>query len=70
MIDNHFVVSARDNVWLYSHKGDGAGPFKTRDKAIEAAIAEAIETGDIAAEVLVLDHDMQQETVWRHPDGK
>ena len=63
LIDNHFAVSARDNVWLYGHKGDGAGPFQTRDEAIEAAISEAIQTGDIAAEAVVLDHDMQQESV-------
>ena len=57
---NHFIVSQRDNVWLYSHRGDNGGPFKTRDDAIAAAIAEATEGGDPATEVIVQDHDMQQ----------
>jgi hypothetical protein len=68
MAQNHFIVTQRDNAWVYSVQGDGAGPFKSREEAIEAAIAEATQKGDPAAEVIVQDHDMQQETVWRYPD--
>ena len=67
-MSNHFIVSQRADVWLYSHRGDDAGPFKTREEAIEAAIQEATQAGDPATEVIVQDKDMQQETVWRYPE--
>jgi hypothetical protein len=35
---------------------------------VAAAISEATEIGDPAIEVIVQDHDLQQETVWRYPD--
>lgn len=66
--ETHFIVSESDHAWLYSHRGDAAGPFRSRAEAIEAAIAEAVQTGNPAAEVIVLDHDLQQEIVWRYPD--
>jgi hypothetical protein len=69
MTERHFIVTERDHAWMYSHRGDAAGPFKTREQAIEAAIAEATAMGDPAAQVIVQDHDMQQETVWRYPEG-
>ena len=68
MSGSHFIVSERDNAWTYSNRGDGAGPFKSREAAVAAAIAEATERGDLDAEVIVLDRDMQQETVWRYPE--
>jgi hypothetical protein len=69
MVTSHFIVSQRDHVWLYSYRGDEAGPFKTKEEAVEAAIGEATQRGDPNSEVIVLDRDMQQETVWRYPDN-
>jgi hypothetical protein len=67
MDERHFIVTERDHAWLYSYRGDPAGPFKTRQEAIAAAIAEATERGDRSAHVIVQDKDMQQEIVWRYP---
>jgi hypothetical protein len=67
--ESHFIVTERDHAWMYSHRGDPAEPFKTRSEAIEAAIAEATAIGDPAAHVIVQNRDMQQETVWRYPEG-
>lgn len=64
---NHFIISYRDHSWLYSNRGDEAGPFRTREEAVEAAIAEAVQTGNPATKVIVQDHDLQQETVWSYP---
>jgi hypothetical protein len=69
LADNHFIVSQRDHVWVYSNGGDEAGPFKTREEAVEAAVGEATQLGNPTSEVIVLDRDMQQETVWRYPDN-
>ena len=68
MAAKHFLVSERDHAWGYSSGGDPAGPFKTRQEAIDAAIAEATLDGDPSAKVIVQDHDLQQETVWQYPD--
>ena len=67
MDERHFIVTERDHVWLYSYRGDPAGPFKTRQEAIDAAIAEATQLDYHTAHVIVQDKDMQQETVWRSP---
>ena len=67
MIESRFIVTQRDHAWVYSHRGDPAGPFKTRQEAIDAAVAEACEIGHPDAEVIVQDHDLKQETVWRYP---
>ena len=67
MTERHFIVSERDHVWQYSFRGSVAGPFKSREDAIDAAIEEAGQAGDPQIAVIVQDHDMQQETVWRHP---
>ena len=68
MTERHFIVTERDHAWMYSHRGAPAGLFKTREEAIEAAIAEAAALGDPAAQVIVQNRDMQQETVWRYPE--
>lgn len=68
MTERHFTVTERDHAWMYSHRGDPAGPLKTREEAIEAAIAAAATFGDPAAQVIVQNRDMQQETVWRYPE--
>lgn len=65
MSTNHFVVSQRDSVWQFSHRGDVTGPFTTRDAAIEAAIAEATQTTGEDVEVLVRDANLRTETIWR-----
>jgi len=71
MSERHFIVYERDNSWQYTYRGSIAAPFKSRQDAIDAAIDEARKTGDANIEVIVQDHDMQQETVWRHAeDGK
>jgi len=67
--ESHFIVTQRDHAWVYSHRGDPAGPFKTRQEAIDAAIAEATLLGDPRAHVIVQDNDMLQETVWSYPDN-
>jgi len=66
--ERHFIVFERDNAWQYSHRGVGAGPFKSRETAISAAIQEAEALHDPEVEVIVQDKDLQQETVWRHAD--
>ena len=68
MSEQHFIVTARDHAWQYSFRGSIAGPFKSRDEAIAAAIEDAKETGEGDVQVIVQDHDMQQETVWTYPD--
>jgi hypothetical protein len=71
MTERHFIVYERDNTWQYTYRGSIAAPFKSRQDAIDAAIAEARQANDTTIEVIVQDHDMQQETVWRHvEDGK
>jgi hypothetical protein len=65
--EGRFIVTQRDNAWSFSHRGDPAGPFKTRQEAIDAAIAEACNLGNPGAQVIVQDHDLTQETVWRYP---
>jgi hypothetical protein len=67
--ESHFIVSQRDHAWVYSHRGDPAGPFRSRQDAIDAAIAEATLLGDPGAHVIVQDHDMQQEMVWMYPSN-
>jgi hypothetical protein len=66
MTERHFIVYERNNSWQYTYRGSIAAPFKSRDEAVAAAIQEAKETGDPEVAVLVQDHDMQQEIVWRH----
>lgn len=68
MTERHFIVYERNNNWQYTYRGTIAASFKSRDEAVAAAIQEARETGDPNVTVIVQDHDMQQETVWRHPD--
>ena len=71
MSDRHVIVYERDNSWQYTYRGSIAAPFRSRQDAIDAAISEARQTNDSTIEVIVQDHDMQQETVWRHAeDGK
>jgi hypothetical protein len=66
MSERHVIVYERDNTWQYTYRGTIAAPFKSRQDAIDAAIEAARDTGDPGIEVMVQDHDMQQETVWRH----
>ena len=66
MNERHIIVYERDHSWQYTYRGSIAAPFKSREDAIDAAIEEARRTRDATIEVIVQDHDMQQETVWRH----
>lgn len=64
MSTNHFVVSQRESSWEFSYRGDVTGPFRTREDAIDQAIASASETGSNDVEVIVQDADHKSETVW------
>ncbi|QQR40427.1 DUF2188 domain-containing protein [Devosia rhizoryzae] len=68
MSERHFIVYLRDSSWQYSYRGSVTAPFKTREEAIESAIADAREQNDPEIEVVVQDADMRTETVWR-PEG-
>jgi hypothetical protein len=68
MSERHFIVYLRDAAWQFSYRGSITAPFKSREEAIEAAIAQAREENDPQIEVVVQDADMRSETVWR-PDG-
>jgi hypothetical protein len=68
-MSNHFIVYHRDAAWQYTHKGSIAAPFDTRDQAIQAAIAEARETGRRDVRVIVQDADKTEETVWSATDS-
>lgn len=65
MSESHYIVRLRDGFWQHANRGTTAGPFKTRDAAIEAAIEEARNSGDPTAEVIVQDSETLAETVWR-----
>jgi hypothetical protein len=62
MAAQHFIVTGR---WQYTTRGIVAGPFKSRQEAIDAAIEAAGALDDPEVEVIVQDHDLQRETVWR-----
>ena len=70
MDTNHYVVSQRESAWQYSHRGEISGPYDTKQKAIDAAIAGAKQAGDADAEVLVRDADLKTESVWRSGSNK
>lgn len=66
MTERHFIVFHRHSAWQYTYRGSITAPFTSRDDAIAAAIKAARDTGERDIEVIVQDHDMQEETVWRH----
>lgn len=68
MSERHFIVYLRDSAWQYSYRGSVTAPFRSREEAIESAIAEAREENDPEIEVVVQEADMRSETVWR-PEG-
>jgi hypothetical protein len=68
MTERHFIVYERNHTWQYTYRGSIAAPFKSRDEAVAAAIGEARDTGDPDVTVIVQDHDMQEEIVWRRAD--
>jgi hypothetical protein len=68
MSAHHFIVSQRESSWEFSHHGDVTGPFRSREHAIEEAIAAAAATGSTDVEVMVRDADHKTETVWK-PDA-
>ena len=65
MSESHFIVTLRDGSWLHTNRGTTSAPFKSREAAIEAAIEDARESGDPAAEVIVQDSETSAEIVWR-----
>ncbi|MBJ3785317.1 DUF2188 domain-containing protein [Devosia sediminis] len=65
MSESHYIVSLRDGAWQHANRGTTSAPFKSRDAAIQAAIDDARESGDPAAEVIVQDPETTAETVWR-----
>jgi hypothetical protein len=65
MSESHYIVRLRDGFWQHTNRGTTAGPFKSREAAIEAAIEEARNSGDPTAEVIVQDSETLAETVWR-----
>lgn len=66
MTERHFIVCEKDHAWQHSYRGAVTGPFKSRAEAIEDAITAAAEVEDPDVEVIVQDHDLSQQTVWRH----
>lgn len=65
MSSSHYVVSERsESVWQFSHKGEIAGPYASREAAVEAAISEAKASLDADCEVLVRDASLKTVTVW------
>ena len=70
MDTNHYVVSQRESAWQYSHRGEISGPYYTKQKAIDAAIAAATQADEADAEVLVRDADLKTESVWRPSSSK
>jgi hypothetical protein len=69
MSSHHFVVAAQEHAWHFSYKGAMTGPFTSREAAVHAAIAQAIQQGEPDIEVLVRDADLKTETVWRPTEG-
>jgi hypothetical protein len=66
MSSSHYVVSERsESVWQFSHKGEIAGPYASREAAVEAAISEAKASLDADCEVLVRDASLKTVTVWQ-----
>lgn len=65
MSESHFIVYLRDGCWQHTNRGNVSAPFKTREAAIESAIAEARNANDPSAEVIVQDPETTAETVWR-----
>lgn len=65
MINNHFVISQRENGWQFSFRGDVTGPFTSKEDAVESAIKAASKFDGDAVEVVVHDADLRAETVWR-----
>ncbi|HEV2513846.1 MAG TPA: hypothetical protein VGV07_01240 [Devosia sp.] len=65
---HHFIVNHRDDIWQYTYRGSIFAHFKSRQEAIDAAIAAARATNEPYVQVLVQDADMKQEMVWR-PDA-
>lgn len=65
MSTNHYIVALIDHSWQFSIKGDVTAPFASRDEAVNAAIAEAKQSGEVDAAVIVRDANLQNETVWQ-----
>lgn len=71
MSENHFIVCLRDGAWQHTNRGSISAPFRTREAAIESAIADARESADPEAEVIVQDPETNAQTVWRsRKDGE
>lgn len=69
MTEKHLIVSQIESGWQFTIGGTVTAPFKSREEAIESAIAEARERADPDITVIVQDKDMVQETVWRADNG-
>jgi len=68
MSQDHYLVVFRDPHWEVSHRGNVEGPFRSRDDALQAAIAAAAEDGQngIDAEVRVQeDQSREFRTAWK-----
>ncbi len=65
MSENHYIVYLRDGCWQHTNRGSVSAPFKTRESAIDSAIADAREAGSPDAEVIVQDPETTDQTVWR-----
>lgn len=63
-MSTHFLVAQQDHAWQFSVRGEITGPFDSKEKAVEQAIAAAKASDIPDAEVLVRDADMKSETVW------
>jgi hypothetical protein len=59
MHPHHYVVSEDNGRWRISFHGDIQGPFSTKDKAVEAAIADARQCARTGTEIEVLVQDIE-----------
>jgi hypothetical protein len=59
MHPHHYVVSEDNGRWRISFHGDIQGPFPTKDKAVEAAIADAQACARTGTEIEVLVQDIE-----------
>lgn len=69
MTEKHLIVSQLESGWQFSIAGSITAPFKSREAAIEAAIAEARKRDDPEIAVVVQDQDMIEEIIWRTENG-
>lgn len=66
MAAHHFIVARQESQWKVSFHGTEQGPFSTKEKAVETAIAAARLAHDEGKDVEVLVQDIESNfhTAW------